>query len=322
MTRRCLTFDHNRELAFWMWTVTIDACREYLCMNLAAGHLETTLDVQHPGIGEALALDRTPCVERPELASSFRIYGEILLIPAIRKGGSFMSSETHASLFDLRRPMNRRHVGALAFGAVVSIAAGTAAVSAKSATPEASPEASPSASPAASPVAGAANLKSLLPEAKGAPLGLDKIEDTTNDKAAALLALTSAVTEDDLTAWGWQGSETRVFTASDPSKLEEGDTATEIVTVDGFATPEGAGKAFPAYSDALVTGGYKVLDDGATYGDRAHLLWLKDEASGATDAALVIQKETVVYTIVTKAKNGSPIFDVERTAVALGLRRS
>lgn len=229
-----------------------------------------------------------------------------------------MSSETHASLFDLRRPMNRRHVGALALGAVVSIAAGASLASAQSSTPEASPEASPS----ASPVAGATDLKSLLPDVKAAPLGLDKIEDTTNDKAAALLALTSAVTEDDLTAWGWQGSETRVFTASDPSKLEEGATSTEIVTVDGFATVEGAGKAFPAYSDALVAGGFKVLDDGVTYGDQAHLLWSKDEASGATDAALVIQKETVVYTIVTKAENGSPIFDVERTAVALGLRRS
>jgi hypothetical protein len=214
--------------------------------------------------------------------------------------------------------MNRRHVGALALGAVVSIAAGTAAVSAKPSTPPASPEASPS----ASPVAGATDLKSLLPDAKAAPLGLDKFEDTTNDMAAALKALTSAVTEDDLTAWGWQGSETRVFTASDPSKLEEGDTTTEIVTVDGFATADGAGKAFPAYSDAQVAGGFQVLDDAANYGDQAHLLWLKDEASGATDAALVIQKETVIYTIVTKAENGSPIFDVERTAVALGLRRS
>ncbi|MGI8483206.1 MAG: hypothetical protein ACR2OU_02955 [Thermomicrobiales bacterium] len=232
-----------------------------------------------------------------------------------------MSSVTHVSLFDLRRPMNRRHVGALALGVFASIAVGTAVVSAKSSTPEASPEASREASPSASPVAGAQDLKSLLPEAEAAPLGLDKIEDTTNDKAAALLALTSAVTEVDLTAWRWQGSETRVFTATDPSKLDEGDTQTEIVTVDGFATAEGAGKAFPAYSDALVADGYKVLDDDATYGDQAHLLWLKDEASGATDAALVIQKDTIIYSIVTKAENGSPIFDVERTAVALGLRR-
>lgn len=232
-----------------------------------------------------------------------------------------MSSETHVSVFDLRRPINRRHVGALGLGAFASIAAGSAVVSAKSSTPEASREASPEASPSASPVAGAQDLKSLLPEADAAPLGLDKIEDTTNDKAAALLALTSAVTADDLTAWGWQGSETRVFTATDPSKLEEGDTTTEIVTVDGFATPEGAGKAFPAYSDALGAGGFKVLDEDAAYGDQAHLLWLKDEASGATDAGLVVQKGTIIYTIVTKSENGSPIFDVERTAVALGLRR-
>ncbi len=234
-----------------------------------------------------------------------------------------MSSETHASLFDLRRPMNRRHAGALALGAMAALTVGGfgVAAAAKDGTPGASPEASPEASPSASPVAGAVDLKSLLPEAKAAPLGLDKVEDTTNDKAAALRALTSAVTEDDLTAWGWQGSETRVFTASDPSKLEAGDTSTKIVTVDGFATAEGAGKAFPAYSGALVAGGYKLLDEGALYGDQAHLLWLKDEASKASDAALVIQKGTVVYSIVTKTTGGSPIFDAERTAVALGLRR-
>jgi len=137
-----------------------------------------------------------------------------------------------------------------------------------------------------------------------------------------LLALTDAVTEADLVSWGWQGSVTRVFAASDPAKLEKGDTSSEIVTVDGFADPAGAGQAFPAYSDALVAGGYKILDDAPLYGDQAHLLWTKAGASGASDAALVIRKDTIVYTIVTKAEDGSPIFDVERTAVGMGLRRS
>ncbi len=230
-----------------------------------------------------------------------------------------MSFEIHASLLDLRRPMNRRQVGALGLGAVVALAGTT--VAAKPSTPEASPEASPNASPMASPVAGAMDLASLLPDEKAAPIGLDKAEDTKNDKAATLLALTSAVTKDDLTAWGWQGSITRIYTASDPAKFAKEDTSSEIATVDGFSSPDGAAKAFPAYSAALEAGGFKVIDEAAAYGDQAHLLWMKDEASGASDAGLVIQKRNVVYTIVTKTISGSPIFDAERTAVALGLRR-
>ncbi len=231
-----------------------------------------------------------------------------------------MSFPTRVSMSAFSRPISRRRLGALAFGTSVAFAVGGASIPAVSA--QSSPVASPEASPPSSSVTGATDLTALLPAADAAPLGLDKSEDTTNDKAAALLALTSAVTAGDLDSWGWQGSVTRVYTASDPSKLEKGDTSSEIATVDGFSAVDGASNAFPAYSDALVAGGYKILDNAPLYGDQAHLLWSKDETSGASDAALVIQKDMIVYTIVTKAEDGSPIFDVERTAVGMGLRRS
>ncbi|MGB3306226.1 MAG: hypothetical protein WBA63_08575 [Thermomicrobiales bacterium] len=212
--------------------------------------------------------------------------------------------------------INRRRFGGMALGAVAALGVGMTGVVAQSSTPDASPAASPEASPVA------VDAASLLPDPESAAQGLDTFEDAENDSAAVVASHKDAFTEAELDRWGWKSSITRTFSAPDPAALPEDATTGETVTIDSFADASGAASAFMAYADAFASQEFQLLDAAALYGDQAHLLWKKDADSGASEAALIIQKESMVIVITTEAPNGSPIFDAERTAVAMGLRTS
>ena len=227
-----------------------------------------------------------------------------------------MSFSSHFVISPDSPSISRRRFGGMALGAVAALGVGMTGVAAQSSTPGASPAASPEASPVA------ADAASLLPDPENAAQGLDKFEDAENDPAAVVVSHKDAFTKADLEGWGWQSSITRTFSASDPASLPEDATTGETVTIDTFADASGAASAFTAYADAIASQEFQLLDDAALYGDQAHLLWKKDADSGASEAALVIQKESMIIVITTEAPNGSPIFDTERTAVAMGLRTS
>lgn len=227
-----------------------------------------------------------------------------------------MSFASNLNSFSDCTSISRRRFGGMALGAVAALGVGMTGVVAQSSTPDASPAASPEASPVAE------DASSLLPDPENAAQGLDKFEDSDNDAAAVVVAYKDAFTEADLEGWGWKSSITRSFSASDPAALPEDATTGETVTIDTFADAAGAASAFTAYADSFTAREFQLLDDAALYGDQAHLLWKKDAESGASEAALVIQKESMVIVITTEAPNGSPIFDTERTAVAMGLRTS
>lgn len=153
-------------------------------------------------------------------------------------------------------------------------------------------------------------LNELLPAAEIMPEGLTETSDANLDLAFVTEAIGgNRIAETNLEEWGWSGNAQRQFTPAEGTEVDPASTSSIVVSIHGFATPEGAGEALVYFSDIIINSDGYVEGDDPGLGDSSRIVSLTAE-DGSTNVALYVQQGSVMYRFGGFSASGDPTADV------------
>ena len=175
----------------------------------------------------------------------------------------------------------------------------------------------PTVSMVASPVA--AN-QTLLPTV--GPQGLDVVTDSWDTLDSVSTELAEVTTREEIAAQGYIGGATRIWSASDPATIPDGETAYLEISIHAIADADGAAASLPFIAEAFQLRGLQPLEVEGTYGDQSQFFTVTDPATNLTIDQVLIQQGSTIYQVQVRTVNGDPLPALQTWLETLGLSQA
>jgi hypothetical protein len=174
-----------------------------------------------------------------------------------------------------------------------------------------------STSTVASPVA--AN-QTLLPTV--GPQGLDVVEDSWDTLDSVSTELAEVTTREEIAAQGYIGGATRVWSASDPASIPNGEVAYLEISIHAIGDAEGAEASLPYIAEAFQLRGLQPLEVDGSFGDQSQFFTVTDPASNLTIDQVLVQQGAAIYQVQVRVVNGDPLPALLTWLETLGLAQA